>query len=119
MGEAVSAATFGLPEDSVRVRLEVALIPPQARPLIVMCKSMEIRRGSSRALRAVGCAKDAKPCLQCSFCIAIECGSRQPYTLYPMVQVRRTELARSTGADSLGTQALNPKLKDAAAGAPH
>ncbi|KAK9839624.1 hypothetical protein WJX81_001442 [Elliptochloris bilobata] len=32
-GAAVSAATFGLPEDSVRVRLEVALIPPQVRSI--------------------------------------------------------------------------------------
>ena len=43
MGEAVSAATFGLPEDSVRVRLEVALIPPQARPPVVMCKILKNR----------------------------------------------------------------------------
>ena len=54
MGEAVSAATFGLPEDSVRVRLEVALIPPQARPNPYPCMCMSWKPAGEQRARAPG-----------------------------------------------------------------
>ena len=82
MGEAVSAAMFGLPEDSVRVRLEVALIPPQARPL-TFCIAMHVikaRHGSSCALCAVRRVLRLRLLVKCASFVW-HYGPRQPCTL--------------------------------------